>query len=71
MLFLQDKHSNKKIVFSDNEDADLIKEKPIANGHVKYNNSNHKSNLFDEGGSDDEINFEVKEQYEGKKGQKV
>ncbi|XP_045777106.1 nucleolar protein 8 [Maniola jurtina] len=64
-----DKQSNKKIIFSDNEEDSTAQENPTANGHIKQNN--HKPTLFDDGGSDDEINFEVKKQYEGKKGQKV
>nr|XP_034835705.1 probable RNA-binding protein CG14230 [Maniola hyperantus] len=64
-----DKQSNKKIIFSDTEEDSAVQEISTANGHIKPNN--HKPTLFDDGGSDDEINFEVKKQYEGKKGQKV
>ncbi|XP_022128470.2 probable RNA-binding protein CG14230 [Pieris rapae] len=54
-----DKPTNKKIFFSDNEDVS------------ETTNSKRKPDLFDEDGSGDEINFEIKEQFEGRKGQKV
>ena len=65
--FLQDKVQNKKIRFSDAED-DFPKRTDNNNKTKRQNNS-----LFDDQAdeSDDELNFEVKKQYEGKKGQKV
>ncbi|XP_039758919.1 probable RNA-binding protein CG14230 [Pararge aegeria] len=65
-----DKQSNKKIIFSDNEVDVTVHQNGPVNGPTKQ--INYKSALFDDGGgSDNEINFEVKKQYEGKKGQKV
>ncbi|CAF4808380.1 unnamed protein product [Pieris macdunnoughi] len=54
-----DKPTNKKIFFSDNEDVS------------ETTNSKRKPDLFEGDGSGDEINFEIKEQFEGRKGQKV
>ncbi|XP_023939228.2 nucleolar protein 8 [Bicyclus anynana] len=64
-----DKKSNKKIIFSDSEVDNTAQDSSLTNGHAKQNT--YKSVLFDDGASDDEINFQVKKQYEGKKGQKV
>lgn len=66
-----DKAKNKKVIFSDYEDE-------IPNGRTE-NNSNktkrkgNQNTLFEDDGdeSDDGLNFEVKKQFEGKKGQKV
>ncbi|XP_045522592.1 probable RNA-binding protein CG14230 [Pieris brassicae] len=54
-----DKPTNKKIFFSDNDDVS------------ERSNSKRKPDLFEGDGSGDEINFEIKEQFEGRKGQKV
>ncbi|CAK1552501.1 unnamed protein product [Leptosia nina] len=54
-----DKVSNKKIIFSDDDDVSNV------------NKTTNRKELFDGGDSDEEINFEIKEQFEGKKGQKV
>ncbi|XP_026321007.1 probable RNA-binding protein CG14230 isoform X2 [Hyposmocoma kahamanoa] len=62
-----DKVHNKKIVFSDNE-ASPTKKKFL------LDHSAHKTKgktLFDDDDSGDELNFNIKKHYEGKKGQKV
>ncbi|CAH0713279.1 unnamed protein product, partial [Brenthis ino] len=64
-----DKKPNKKVIFSDTED-NITENNVIFNGTNKKD-INSKTSLFDDEASDDEINFEIKEQYEGKKGQKV
>lgn len=66
VVFLQDKGYNKKVVFSDNE-ASPIKNK-------LFDHSPHKAkakSLFEDDDSGDELNFNIKKHYEGKKGQKV
>lgn len=60
----QDKVQNKKIVFSYNED-----DTPQTNGHVKA--TKQKGTLFNDEDSGDDVDFAIKEQFEGKKGQKV
>lgn len=76
-VFVKDSKPSIKIVFDENE---LL---PRENNKRKYNNSHElkgqnnkrgKYDLFDEEDEDqhqDEINFKVKSQFEGKKGQKV
>ncbi|CAG4947379.1 unnamed protein product [Colias eurytheme] len=62
-----DKVSNKKIIFTDTGE-----EKISENGSSNINNGlQNRNNLFDDEDSDDGINFNIKEQFEGKKGQKV
>ncbi|CAG9563942.1 unnamed protein product [Danaus chrysippus] len=63
-----DKQQNKKVIFSDNED-DLSTKYDAGVNDVKT--SKEKPSLFDDAASDDEINFDIKEQFEGKKGKKV
>ncbi|XP_026763099.2 probable RNA-binding protein CG14230 [Galleria mellonella] len=61
-----DKVSNKKIIFTDDE------ENTSQDQHVNENNKMKKNTLFDDDGdSDNEVNFEIKTQFEGKQGQKV
>ncbi|KAG6456786.1 hypothetical protein O3G_MSEX009939 [Manduca sexta] len=64
-----DKTPNKKVIFSDNDD-DIT---PIMNGEGKKSQKhNAKNTLFDDNDeSEDDVNFEIKQQFEGKKGQKV
>lgn len=57
----QDKVLNTKIVFSDDEDT------PRRHSYA----AKPKVSLFDKEDSGDELDFSIKEQYEGKKGQKV
>lgn len=67
VLFLQDKVRNKKVVFSDSETSPTKKK-------LLLDHSPHKTkrkSLFDDDESGDELNFNIKEHYEGKKGQKV
>ncbi|XP_063626657.1 nucleolar protein 8 [Cydia splendana] len=61
-----DKKPNKKLRFSDTED-DL---QEFAK-HPEQKKQAKKNTLFDDDESDGEVNFEIKKQYEGKKGQKV
>ncbi|XP_038211039.1 probable RNA-binding protein CG14230 [Zerene cesonia] len=62
-----DKISNKKILFTDAGEENVSE-----NGPSKRNNGlQNRNNLFDDEDSDDGINFNIKEQFEGKKGQKV
>ncbi|KAL0820570.1 hypothetical protein ABMA28_006417 [Loxostege sticticalis] len=66
-----DKVPNKKVIFSDNEDESGSK---VINGNEKMKiskSSDQKNRLFDDNDSDDDVNFEIKKQFEGKKGQKV
>ncbi|XP_072942908.1 probable RNA-binding protein CG14230 [Epargyreus clarus] len=74
-----DKVPNKKVIFSDDDD-ERVTTQESQNGlpvnqteNVKNNVRNKKSKtLFDEDDdSDNEVNFEIKKQFEGKKGQKV
>lgn len=70
-LYFQDKVPNKKVIFSDNEDESGSK---VINGNEKMKiskSSDQKNRLFDDNDSDDDVNFEIKKQFEGKKGQKV
>ncbi|XP_063540550.1 nucleolar protein 8 [Cydia strobilella] len=61
-----DKKPNKKLRFSDTED-DLQE----CAKHPQQKKQAKKNTLFDDDESDGEVNFEIKKQYEGKKGQKV
>ncbi|XP_061720360.1 nucleolar protein 8 [Cydia pomonella] len=61
-----DKKLNKKLRFSDTED-DL---QEFAK-HPEQKKQAKKNMLFDDDESDGDVNFEIKKQYEGKKGQKV
>ncbi|XP_032519676.2 nucleolar protein 8 [Danaus plexippus] len=63
-----DKQQNKKVIFSDNEDECSTK---YDAGVDDIKTSKEKPSLFDDAASDDEINFDIKEQFEGKKGKKV
>lgn len=63
-----DKLQNKKIIFSDNEEEASEK---LNNTVEKSQKEPNKSKLFDDDDSDNEVNFEIKTQFEGKKGQKV
>ncbi|XP_026729488.1 probable RNA-binding protein CG14230 [Trichoplusia ni] len=65
-----DKVHNKKVIFSDFDD---ISPKHANENDEKQNRRVSQKNLFDHDaeGSDDDIDFKVKNQYEGKKGQKV
>ncbi|XP_063830598.1 probable RNA-binding protein CG14230 isoform X2 [Ostrinia nubilalis] len=66
-----DKAPNKKVIFSDNEEET---ESKIVNGKENMKTSkstDQKNTLFDDDDSGDEVNFEIKKQFEGKKGQKV
>ncbi|XP_050681446.1 nucleolar protein 8 [Leptidea sinapis] len=58
---------NKKIIFSDDEQVSAQKENTLSAG-TKTKNS---KDLFDDEESDEDINFEIKKQFEGKTGQKV
>lgn len=66
-----DKIQNKKITFSDSDDEKIVK--PTNNKNLEEENDTFKNkSLFDENDEDDDnINFEIKEQFEGKKGQKI
>lgn len=68
---LQDKVQNKKIIFSDSEG--YAPKVASNNNNNKVKRQNKQNSLFDDDAeeSDDELNFEIKKQYEGKKGQKV
>ncbi|XP_059060755.1 probable RNA-binding protein CG14230 isoform X2 [Achroia grisella] len=57
-----DKVSNKKIIFRDDEQDTLL---------VSDNKKKNTNTLFDDDDSDNEVNFEIKKQFEGKQGQKV
>ncbi|XP_045501949.1 probable RNA-binding protein CG14230 [Colias croceus] len=62
-----DKVSNKKIIFTDTGEENIS-----VNGSSSISNGlENRNNLFDDEDSDDGINFNIKEQFEGKKGQKV
>ncbi|XP_050550638.1 probable RNA-binding protein CG14230 isoform X6 [Spodoptera frugiperda] len=65
-----DKVQNKKVIFSDAED-----ETPrVTKTHTITNKRHQNTVLFEDDDADDsndELNFEVKKQFEGKKGQKV
>lgn len=66
----------KKIKFDD-DDEDRLPEHEPPPKHLKKNknvneNGNYKSQLFDENSDEEcEINFEIKQQFEGETGQKV
>ncbi|XP_046969997.1 probable RNA-binding protein CG14230 [Vanessa cardui] len=64
-----DKKPNKKVIFSDTEEDNLVKNSENS-GSVKQTH-NGKTSLFEDEASDEEINFEIKKQFEGAKGQKV
>ncbi|XP_063367065.1 nucleolar protein 8 [Cydia amplana] len=61
-----DKKPNQKLKFSDTEDDQQEFAK-----HPGQKKQAKKNTLFDDDESDGEVNFEIKKQYEGKKGQKV
>nr|XP_026494090.1 probable RNA-binding protein CG14230 [Vanessa tameamea] len=65
-----DKKPNKKVIFSDTEEDNSVKNSLPNSGNVKQTH-NGKASLFEDEASDDEINFEIKKQFEGVKGQKV
>ncbi|XP_075981368.1 putative RNA-binding protein CG14230 [Anticarsia gemmatalis] len=64
-----DKKQNKKLIFTDDDDAPS----EVKQNGKSVTKKQHKNTLFDEDAedSDNELNFEVKKQFEGKKGQKV
>ncbi|XP_045452292.1 nucleolar protein 8 [Melitaea cinxia] len=64
-----DKKPNKKVIFSDTEEDSSIQNNVTTNGDSMIEIKN--KNLFEDDDSDEEINFEIKKQFEGKKGQKV
>ncbi|CAH2042461.1 unnamed protein product, partial [Iphiclides podalirius] len=68
-----DNVSNKKVIFSDNEDENLHSiVTSNSNGDIIESHVNTKNKtLFDDEESESEVNFEIKTQFEGKKGQKV
>lgn len=74
-MFFEDSELNNKIVFDEN--GYLPRDKNKRKYNSKYepkgqNSTQRKYELFDEKDVDqDEINFRVKNQFEGKKGQKV
>ncbi|KAM3963179.1 nucleolar protein 8 [Aphomia sociella] len=61
-----DKIQNKKVIFTDNEEN--ATHEPHFND---LKNNKKKNTLFDDDESDNEVNFDIKKQYEGKQGQKV
>ncbi|KAL4701996.1 hypothetical protein ACJJTC_010924 [Scirpophaga incertulas] len=63
-----DKVSNKKIIFSENEDENDTSTNTI---NAKISKLKNKKSLFEDDESDDNINFEIKKQFEGVQGQKV
>ena len=66
---------NKKILFTDHSMSDVHARSPSPIGRhriVPATNTDKKSDLFKEEDTDDEnINFNIKEQFEGKNGLKV
>lgn len=64
-----DKKPNKKVIFSDTEEDSSMQNNFTTNGDSVIEIKN--KNLFEDDDSDEEINFEIKKQFEGKKGQKV
>lgn len=66
VMILQDNVQNKKVIFSDSE-APATKYDSLSNNPTKANTKN----LFEGNDSGDELNFDIKKHYEGKKGQKV
>lgn len=59
---------NKKVIFSDNEEETKVTVNGYQNRAPK---SNKQNSLFENSESDEDVNFEIKKQFEGKKGQKV
>lgn len=58
-------------MFNSDDDEDVTSK---TNGESNENGTNHKSTLFsddDDSNVEESYNFEVKEQFEGKKGRKV
>ncbi|XP_041984970.1 probable RNA-binding protein CG14230 [Aricia agestis] len=66
-----DKQANKKVIFSDAEDDTTEDNNKYLNVTNKEASSSKRKDLFDDNESDDETNFDMKKQFEGKKGQKV
>ncbi|CAG9795792.1 unnamed protein product [Diatraea saccharalis] len=60
--------ANKKVIFSDSDDDSKMIVNTSKSTITKEKNC---KNLFDDNESGDEVNFEIKQQFEGKKGQKV
>ncbi|RVE43761.1 hypothetical protein evm_011610 [Chilo suppressalis] len=65
-----DKVTNNKVIFSDINNGDTFTSAHKDNNTI-IENYKTKSSLFDDDASDDDVNFEIKEQFEGKMGQKV
>ncbi|CAK1584429.1 unnamed protein product [Parnassius mnemosyne] len=66
-----DNVQNKKVIFSDN---DFENEELYPSNYesvVEKQSHGQRQSLFDEEESDTEVNFDIKKQFEGKKGQKV
>lgn len=65
-----DKQQNKKVIFHDDDD-DLTNTK--VNHKTEDHRKNNSNSLFDDDNEDgdDDLNFEIKKQFEGRKGQKV
>ncbi|XP_014365898.2 probable RNA-binding protein CG14230 [Papilio machaon] len=67
-----DKVQNKKVIFSDDEGETNLNNKGSTNQENENDKpKNGKNMLFDDEDSDTEVTFEIKKQFEGKKGQKV
>ncbi|XP_068620082.1 probable RNA-binding protein CG14230 isoform X2 [Battus philenor] len=67
-----DKVLSKKVYFSDNEEESNNNKVVSSNEGCKKNYEDHtKKSLFNEEDSDTEVNFEIKKQFEGVKGQRV
>lgn len=71
LIPFQDKVPNKKVIFSDEEDGNIDKNNSTYQDIVNNKPKNGKNILFDDEESDSEVTFEIKKQFEGKKGQKV
>ncbi|KPJ09644.1 Nucleolar protein 8 [Papilio machaon] len=68
----KDKVQNKKVIFSDDEGETNLNNKGSTNQENENDKpKNGKNMLFDDEDSDTEVTFEIKKQFEGKKGQKV
>ncbi|XP_013137403.1 PREDICTED: probable RNA-binding protein CG14230 [Papilio polytes] len=66
-----DKVPNKKVIFSDDEDGNIDKNTSTYQDNINNKPKNGKNILFDDEESDSEVTFEIKKQFEGKKGQKI
>ncbi|XP_013162495.1 PREDICTED: probable RNA-binding protein CG14230, partial [Papilio xuthus] len=67
-----DKVPNKKVIFSDDAgETNLHNNGSTNQENINDQPKNRKNVLFDDEDSDTEVTFEIKKQFEGKKGQKV